>query len=410
MRGMSLVDPVEEGRERLARAGRSLDQRVLPPRVAGQPSSCAGRSLREGSFEPEAALGEDDSSARNSRERGRGHYSTGLASRDLVPETPEELYARGKDALRVPPVWEWETLPFEGELAPRALQPPVERRAAALRRGWRRLPPLRRASDDEYIWTTERWRLLDVLPNRPGLPWSSFWNRASTTPTRATSPDELAAELGVLLARVERAIRSIGEIGRVHVCRWGDGSEHLHWWFMLYVYPRTGRPGAEPRGRLGRDGRGARGCTPQSCGYRDWGEELRAMDATVVGLSAQTLEEQREAAERLDLPHAVAADPELRLAEALRLPTFEFEGRQPLQAARPRRRGRAHRQGLLPGLPAGRERRRGARLAARAAGLTYSIVAREQGSGELGVGIQSQAFRRGAVVPWALPGVGAVGT
>ena len=45
-------------------------------------------------------------------------------------------------------------------------------------------------------------------------------------------PDELAAELGVLLARVERAIRSIGEIGRVHVCRWGDGSEHLHWWFM----------------------------------------------------------------------------------------------------------------------------------------------------------------------------------
>ncbi len=45
-------------------------------------------------------------------------------------------------------------------------------------------------------------------------------------------PDELAAELGVLLARIERAIRSIGEIGRVHVCRWGDGGEHLHWWFM----------------------------------------------------------------------------------------------------------------------------------------------------------------------------------
>ncbi len=45
-------------------------------------------------------------------------------------------------------------------------------------------------------------------------------------------PDELAAELGVLLGRFERAVRSIGEIGRVHVCRWGDGSEHLHWWFM----------------------------------------------------------------------------------------------------------------------------------------------------------------------------------
>lgn len=36
----------------------------------------------------------------------------------------------------------------------------------------------------------------------------------------------------MLLGRVERAVRSIGEIGRVHVCRWGDGGEHLHWWFM----------------------------------------------------------------------------------------------------------------------------------------------------------------------------------
>jgi diadenosine tetraphosphate (Ap4A) HIT family hydrolase len=45
-------------------------------------------------------------------------------------------------------------------------------------------------------------------------------------------PDELATELGVLIARVERAVRAVGEIGRVHVCRWGDGGEHLHWWFM----------------------------------------------------------------------------------------------------------------------------------------------------------------------------------
>jgi diadenosine tetraphosphate (Ap4A) HIT family hydrolase len=45
-------------------------------------------------------------------------------------------------------------------------------------------------------------------------------------------PDALAAELGVLIARIDRAVRAIGEIGRVHVCRWGDGGEHLHWWFM----------------------------------------------------------------------------------------------------------------------------------------------------------------------------------
>jgi hypothetical protein len=45
-------------------------------------------------------------------------------------------------------------------------------------------------------------------------------------------PAELAAGLGPLILRVEEAVRSVGEIGRVHVCRWGDGSEHLHWWFM----------------------------------------------------------------------------------------------------------------------------------------------------------------------------------
>ena len=36
----------------------------------------------------------------------------------------------------------------------------------------------------------------------------------------------------MLIGRIERAVRSVGEIGRVHVCRWGDGGEHLHWWFM----------------------------------------------------------------------------------------------------------------------------------------------------------------------------------
>jgi len=43
---------------------------------------------------------------------------------------------------------------------------------------------------------------------------------------------DLAADLGVMLARVERAVRGVGEIGRVHLGRWGDGSAHLHWWFL----------------------------------------------------------------------------------------------------------------------------------------------------------------------------------
>lgn len=99
---------------------------------------------------------------------------------------------------------------------------------------------------------------------------------------------------------------------------------------VLYVYPRTGRPGLEPPPGWDQTP-GARGCTPQSCGYRDRGAELSELGATVVGVSAQTLDEQREAAERLGLTHAVAADPELRLGDALRLPTFEFGGERLLK-------------------------------------------------------------------------------
>jgi peroxiredoxin len=96
---------------------------------------------------------------------------------------------------------------------------------------------------------------------------------------------------------------------------------------LLYVYPRTGRPGVEPP--AGWDATpGARGCTPQSCGYRDHGGELRELGARVVGISAQSLDDQREAAARLGLPHPVISDPELRLADALRLPTFEFDGQR----------------------------------------------------------------------------------
>lgn len=96
---------------------------------------------------------------------------------------------------------------------------------------------------------------------------------------------------------------------------------------VLYVYPRTGRPGVEPPAGWD-ETPGARGCTPQSCGYRDRGDELRELGARVIGLSAQALEDQREAAERLGLPHPVVADPELRLAEALQLPTFDFDGQR----------------------------------------------------------------------------------
>jgi len=94
---------------------------------------------------------------------------------------------------------------------------------------------------------------------------------------------------------------------------------------VLYIYPRTGRP-ETPSPPGWDDIPGARGCTPQSCAFRDHAAELEALGATVAGLSAQPLEEQTEFAERNHIPYPVIADPELKLGAALGLPTFEVEG------------------------------------------------------------------------------------
>jgi peroxiredoxin len=70
----------------------------------------------------------------------------------------------------------------------------------------------------------------------------------------------------------------------------------------------------------------ARGCTPQSCGFRDHAGELAEVGQHVAGLSAQSLDDQIEFAERNHMPFPVIADPELRLRDALGLPTFEIAG------------------------------------------------------------------------------------
>ena len=94
---------------------------------------------------------------------------------------------------------------------------------------------------------------------------------------------------------------------------------------VLYVYPRTGRPDA-PVGPEWDAIPGARGCTPQSCAFRDHAAELAELGAKVAGLSTQQLDEQIEFAERNHIPYPVIADPERKLGAALRLPTFEFDG------------------------------------------------------------------------------------
>ena len=95
--------------------------------------------------------------------------------------------------------------------------------------------------------------------------------------------------------------------------------------WVIYVYPMTGRPGVRlPEGWDAIPG--ARGCTPQSCSFRDHYSELQALNTGVFGLSAQTTEYQREARERLHLPFQLLSDSNLQLKNLMRLPTFSVAG------------------------------------------------------------------------------------
>jgi peroxiredoxin len=95
---------------------------------------------------------------------------------------------------------------------------------------------------------------------------------------------------------------------------------------VIYVYPRTGVPGVDaPPGWD--DIPGARGCTPQSCGFRDRFAQLKALGvASVFGLSTQDTGYQREAEQRLHLPFPILSDAALKFAHALDLPTFSVAG------------------------------------------------------------------------------------
>ena len=95
---------------------------------------------------------------------------------------------------------------------------------------------------------------------------------------------------------------------------------------VLYLYPRTGTPGADNPAEWDSIP-GARGCTPEACGFRDHFADLQAAGATsVFGLSSQDTAFQREAVDRLRLPFAFLSDESFALAAALELPTFAAEG------------------------------------------------------------------------------------
>lgn len=138
--------------------------------------------------------------------------------------------------LPLPAFTSWPTFPFEGDLRVKELADPVDEE-----------PPRHgedpsecsacRAPDSAYIWVSERWRVRSL--DRPtGLPMVLILEARSHL-DMGDLTNLLAAELGVLTVRLERAVRSLDGVARVHVNRWGDGSAHLHVWFL-----------ARPIGRL----------------------------------------------------------------------------------------------------------------------------------------------------------------
>jgi peroxiredoxin len=94
---------------------------------------------------------------------------------------------------------------------------------------------------------------------------------------------------------------------------------------VFFFYPRTGRPGVKVPAEWDQIA-GARGCTPHSCAYRDHYAEFQALQTAVFGVSSQDSDYQREFVRRANLPYEVLSDLEFKLTDALRLPTFVFEG------------------------------------------------------------------------------------
>jgi peroxiredoxin len=102
-------------------------------------------------------------------------------------------------------------------------------------------------------------------------------------------------------------------------------AELAHERTVIYCYPRTGAP-RQPVPKGWDEIPGARGCTPESCSFRDHYQQLRNLKTQVFGLSTQTTEYQREMVARLHLPFEVLSDADFAFTNALRLPTFEFDG------------------------------------------------------------------------------------
>jgi diadenosine tetraphosphate (Ap4A) HIT family hydrolase len=145
-----------------------------------------------------------------------------------MPEHARDPRHSGSGGLRTPPVEGWDSWPFQGGVRPKALRPP-EPEPPREGEGGRPCPACEKG-DEDYLWTDARWRLLALPPS--GLPFVGILEPREHVDGPRDLSDELLAEMGVLLARVERAVLAVDGVERVHILRYGEGAAHLHWWFM----------------------------------------------------------------------------------------------------------------------------------------------------------------------------------
>jgi diadenosine tetraphosphate (Ap4A) HIT family hydrolase len=145
-----------------------------------------------------------------------------------MPENPHALHARSVTALRTPPVEEWDSWPFTGGVDVKALRAPEPE---PTRQGENGVDcPGCTKPDSDYFWTDDTWRMM-ALP-ATGLPFVGIVEPRVHVDAPSELDDAMAGQMGVMIARAERAVASLDGVGRVHIGRWGEGAEHMHWWFM----------------------------------------------------------------------------------------------------------------------------------------------------------------------------------
>ena len=151
-----------------------------------------------------------------------------------MAESAEELYARvvaqvgDGGHLPMPPIAQWDTFPFEGDLRVRPLLPPGPERVRS-GEGDNACPRCE-DPDRNVIWRNERW-LVSTLDQPTGLPVVVFL-MTNEHMDFEDMDDDLAAEYGLVSNWLHRIIGNLDNVGRVHIGKWADGSAHLHVWFM----------------------------------------------------------------------------------------------------------------------------------------------------------------------------------